>query len=326
MPRFLLKLFLFALLQCAIGAVVLANYRIDDNSFLAAVRDKHDRLAKLASPRLVLVGGSNVCFGTDSAQIEKSLAIGPVDMAMQGSLGVGYMLHEVEDEVRPGDIVVVSPEYEQLTRRMQESVTLMRLFEQNPAAVGQVDWDWPLVKMFLDEGHLCIREVVVRGIDRLASGKTPTSPLPYRREAFNEYGDVVGHHAMAPLPAEVRASQLLLGDSFDGQLRATIGQLNAFHEACRKRGADVYLFLPAIPERCLKRDEQKIRHIVERLKSDCTIPILNTPDEMAFPESEFFNTVYHLTEAGTARRTSLLVERLRDKIPSRNGTAASSAN
>ena len=323
MPRFLFKLVAFFALQGAIAAVVVANYRIDDNAFMAAIRDKHARLEQAPSPRMLLIGGSNVGFGTDSPQIKQALGVEPVNLGIQGSLGVSYMLNEALADVRPGDIVIVSPEYEQMVRRNEDPVTLVRLFEQRPAALGDIEWDWPLVKMFLDEGHLCLREIAVNSIERMRTGKIHQPPLPYRREGFNEYGDVVIHHNMAQWTHDVRSGHLLLSDSFDQRLRQVIEKFNTFHEACQERGAKVFLFWPAIPERCFDADETKIRQIVDTVTADCTIPQLNKPEEMLYPEDDFFNTVYHLTAEGARRRTKLLIDRVSAALPTTRGDADS---
>jgi hypothetical protein len=310
MARFLFKLALFLAVQCVVAAIVVANYRVDKNSFMAAVADKHFRLEHTSSPRVVLVGGSNVCFGTDSALIKQSLDVEPVDMALQGSLGLEYMLREVQDHVRPGDVVVLSPEYEQFAGSVQDVVTLMRLIEQRPSASNDFEWNWSMVKMALDEGHLCAREIVVRSVQRMRTGAVPSSARPYRLDCLNEFGDVTAHLRMQPNTNAVRRASLNFGNSFEDHLQRTIRRLNDFDEHCRTRGATVFLFFPAIPQHCYKESEGKLSLIAERLARDCTVPRLNTVEEMVYPEADFFDTVYHLGAAGVRRRTNLLITRL----------------
>ncbi len=90
-----------------------------------------------------------------------------------------------------------------------------------------------------------------------------------------------------------------------------IRALNRFMEYCRHRGIRVAYFFPAIPKAL--HDEASFGvGIARELKASVPgLVFLNEPGEMAYPVELFFDTVYHLNSAGTARRTELLVARLR---------------
>src|SRR4051812_20824293 len=115
MKLFIRNLTVFLVIQLFIWAGVLwvyARHRPFRKEYMAASIDKHRLLEQQPSPRILLIGGSNVAFGYDSPEIKRRLApYNPVNMGVHVGLGVDIMLGEVEPLLQPGDVVVVSFEY-----------------------------------------------------------------------------------------------------------------------------------------------------------------------------------------------------------------------
>jgi hypothetical protein len=95
MNRFVLEMLLFVLMQLALvsGLLHLFSDARAENPLYASTVIKHKRLAAAPSPRLILVGGSNVLFGIDSAMIERETDFNPVNMGLIGGLRLEYMLN-----------------------------------------------------------------------------------------------------------------------------------------------------------------------------------------------------------------------------------------
>ena len=89
------------------------NAQAEDDNYLAAVLEKDRLIRNAASPKIVLVGGSNLAFGIDSKMMQDSLGKTVVNMGLYAKLGLKYMLAQVRPYIREGDIVVVVPEYDQ---------------------------------------------------------------------------------------------------------------------------------------------------------------------------------------------------------------------
>jgi hypothetical protein len=83
----------------------------DAESGIAAIIDKHSRLEQRQSPKIIFIGGSNVLMGLDSAEIQKAFKRDVVNMGLGISLGLRYQLEEIRDQINPGDLIVVMPEY-----------------------------------------------------------------------------------------------------------------------------------------------------------------------------------------------------------------------
>src|SRR5437868_6343903 len=112
MRRFLRDLTLFFFVQATIAGVLFWHAANNPGTYLAVTRDKHERLAQISGPRMIMVGGSSVAFGTDSAELARRLPeYQPVNMGLHFGIGLDAMLAEIKPIVRAGDLLVLSPEY-----------------------------------------------------------------------------------------------------------------------------------------------------------------------------------------------------------------------
>src|SRR5678816_2773153 len=74
---------------------------VRDDSYLAAVLEKDRLIRNTPSPKIILVGGSNLAFGIDSKAIEDSLGLHVVNMGLYAKLGLKYMLAQVRPYIKP---------------------------------------------------------------------------------------------------------------------------------------------------------------------------------------------------------------------------------
>ena len=92
--------------------LMLAAYQwgphISTIDYLGGVRAKQERLASLGSPKVVLVGGSNVTFGLDSPLLEEALCRPVVNMTIHASLGFRFMVEQLDGGLGKGDLVSLS--------------------------------------------------------------------------------------------------------------------------------------------------------------------------------------------------------------------------
>ena len=105
--------FLIASFLMLITVVVIIRQKpVDYSGYAAAIIDKMQILADAGSPKIVFIGGSSLAFGLDSQEIEKNTGITVVNMGLHANLGLRFMTEQVKEYLAPGDIVVISPEYE----------------------------------------------------------------------------------------------------------------------------------------------------------------------------------------------------------------------
>lgn len=309
MKRFLVRLLLLlAIVAMLLTAVLLLvpNNKISDNSLFASY-DKHQRLSSLKSPKIVLVGGSNLPFSVKSKMIEDSLGMPVVDMGLHAGLGMNYILSEVEKDIHKGDVVVVSLEYQHFLNKTMfngEDLLAALLFDVNRDCMKYVklgQWMALLPKISLYASKKII-DLTPKTEDDFEDSFT--------RESFNEYGDEVAHYG---LPSVVHSGRKpALDNTVQGR---AIRRLSKFRDFLRKQGAEFILVACPYPQKQYAQDEKAIGLVVDKV-SAAGMPFEIEPKDCLFPDSLMFNTRYHLSEKATEMRTAQLINVLQKKCQS----------
>jgi hypothetical protein len=326
MRSFLRNLAIFLLVHLCFWAIVLWSYsrqRPFSIEVGAVTNDKQELLEHQSSPRIILVGGSNLNFGIESAEIERRTGYHPVNMGLNVGDGLAFMLKNVKPWLRSGDVVVISPEYEHFGDFFNGKGDFL---------YAEVEHRPSMIKSFtagnylevLDKGYIIAGSILRYTLQRkgeLVKQELAVKDSPYRRDAFNQYGDLAGHtHQISWLnkttdftgPADVQVTPQ--------KITRAINALNEFNDECQRRGVQVFYSFPPVPQELFKRHGVTIREIATELQHDLQFQILNTPEEMTFPLENFYDGVYHLTAVGSAKRTAQLINNLIEKgIKSKQG-------
>ena len=287
---------------------------------MAAMIDKHRRLESLGPPRLIFVGGSNLAFGIDSERIEKEIGIPTVNMGLHAGLGMPFMLNEIEPSIKKGDVIIMSFEYtldfllkgDRDTRRqaVQMSPEALLYLESPsgwlPSARRKVGYMVILIETSVKH----IQQTAVHGRRTQAAENTQdNNKSPYRRAAFSEHGDVVGHLDLEPAKEIGGRGQMPSQDYV-----AFIRRINRFAETAKSKGASVFFMFPAHPLSEFMRNKQEMLNYQDACIAKLNIEILNTPEMFAFPDNYFYDSVYHLRKEGRDLRTSMTLELLKKKL------------
>jgi hypothetical protein len=315
MRKFITNLAYFSVVQFLIAAIVIAVYvrcRPLGQHYLAAAIDKQENLKLQASPRIVFVGGSNLAFGLDSEEIAKQTKFHPVNMGLHVELGLNYVLNEAKAGLKSGDVVVVSPEYELFGEHyVGGGEILYTALEQHPANLRY--YSLQNVGLILNTGLLIAGEIIdydVRCLSKQQDSYDPNSRSnAYRRNGFNQYGDVVAHHSLPPKPFAIPS----IGSKISAATIArTIQDLNEFRQWCDQHGVVVVYSFPVVPDAYFKQNRNAIDEIQSAV-GGLSFAAIDSPAEMTLPIEDFFDTPYHLTEQGTKQRTERLLRGLKEK-------------
>ncbi len=313
MSTFLRRLAFFMAIHAAVWAVVFWSYarqRPFEIEMGAATIDKQQLLARQSSPRMILVGGSNLIFGIDSAQIERRTGYHPVNMGLNIGDGLAFMLKNVQPWLRRDDVIIVSPEYEHFGDFY---------YGKGDFLYEEVEHSVPMIKSFtvpnylevVKKGYIIPGEILrytVQEKGAITRQYLASKDSVYRRDGFNEYGDLVAHYgseirlqknSIVSVPSTSHIDEETIKRAIDG--------LNDFNDVCRARGVRVYYSFPPIPRDFVERDAPVINGIATALRHKLDFPILESPEDMIFPLNDFFDGYYHLTQAGGAQRTDRLV-------------------
>jgi hypothetical protein len=261
---------------------------------------------------LIFVGGSNVAFGINGGFFSERLKRHPINMGLFGPLGLAFQIRLLGDYARPGDVILILPEYGTLTTWIEAEPRARKdLLATWPGGAPYLDANGRSWKTYLDRYALASFAKWVVELRRGLFSESTSSSV-YARSSFNAHGDVVAHYGLPTSLDASRVEKQLFSFSCHGVAEA-IRLLNEFHAVCRERGIELFFAYPPLPEQQFQNSRQPIRRLEQALAKGLTIPVLVSPEEMSYPLDHFFDTQSHLSEKGVRRRCELLVNRLIDR-------------
>ncbi|MDN5215963.1 hypothetical protein QQ020_28050 [Fulvivirgaceae bacterium BMA12] len=308
MRKFLIHSFL--LLTIFSATIILINFISEEDEYssdyMAAIIDKHERANSIKEPKIILTGGSNVAFGIDSEELQKAFSIPVVNLALHRQLGLSFILKELKYAIKEGDIVFLCIEYffpgegeYKLQRHTSDYYKEAELF-YSPNKYDDL-------KLYLEETRLKYIDLFNSENVGAKQGnpdlKDSMNPLVYSRDAFNKYGDVVGHLDKKN-PGFLRGR----GTVFKYRFWEGISAINEFYAYAREMNVNVFYLFPPYPSSDFSKGYDIISQLRSDLNSHLKVEILNAPEDFVYPDSDFFDTIYHLNKNGRAKRTKKLIE------------------
>ncbi|MEX8548078.1 MAG: hypothetical protein V5804_10805 [Mucilaginibacter sp.] len=268
--------------------------------------DKNKLLKNTPSPCLIFVGGSNLAYGLDSKTIKDSLNINPINTGVHANIGLKYMLANTLQYIKPGDIVVLSSEYQQFYGNLAngEGELLSLVTDIVPQSRKLLDYQqvFTLVKLLPEYAQSKLRPILLfykfpknEGVGR------------YDRAAFNTYGDATAHWK---LPGENPKPYPAIQESFN--LDALQALLNFRNEVYQKK-AKLYVTFPGYQYSSYQKSVAQIKQVKEVLINNHFL-LISSPEEYIIPDSLIFDTPYHLTKKGVDYRTKHLIQDLKKVV------------
>jgi hypothetical protein len=276
----------------------LGGYLTRDSS-LATTALKHSRLDSLASPKLILVGGSSVPFGTNSRMLQDSLGIPVVNMGIQGSIGLRYMFEEIKDNVEEGDIIFFLGEHVHYHKiNVDGENTLYRLVSTYPKGIQyltprQIALGAYQIGPAIGE-HL--RYIQLRAVLK------PMGKKSYY-EQTNYFGDWFMHRGKASIYKPKKQKY-----NFEDISPTTFELLRSVDAFIEERGA--HFVVGCSPVAQTESDPEFFDQITAELEAS-SLTLVGDQNDYVFPDSFFYDTPYHLTYEKRDVRTQMLIRDLR---------------
>lgn len=267
------------------------------NSYLAAQIDKMELLRNTPTPRLILIGGSNLAFSVNSPELSRELGFPVVNMGLHGGLGLKFMLDRAKPLLRKGDFVVVMPEYEHFVGRFDGNETLLNLF---------------LVTH--DTNDL----MFIKPLDMLPAildFKPIIHKPPYTRDSFNGWGDVVVHLSMADRKFDPTTK---LEQDLD---YSTLDYLANFMHECDMKGIRTVYTHPCLMATNYTINSPIITEIDSALRDRVTVLPGISLQESVYDDNYFFNNRYHMNSKGRSVRTGKLLKAVNNWVNNHEQTA-----
>ena len=303
-----LALLLLALLPAAVltaGAALPDYYR---DSYYAELSLMYRRLRDTEGPKLVVVGGSNVAFGLDSALLEELLAEKGFDytvcpFGLYAAVGASAMLDLSQNALNEGDVVVLALEPTSETMSSYFGATAFwKCAENAPELLLAVSRDKQAALFgnyipYLQERY-----------DIYTSGILPQVEGVYAKESFNERCDLIflrAGNAMAlgyDTAAPVDLASVSISKDF-------AEQVNQYCRAAEKAGAQVCLSFSPVNRTALVGDVQEsVNAFFGLCNSTFNCPVISNPNSYILDSGWFYDSNFHLNSAGAVVRTCTLAE------------------
>ena len=288
----------FALLA-SLGFFIPAQF---DRTFLGELKYKVDRLYSIKEPKIVVIGGSSVPFGVDSALLEEAVGMPVVNFGLYATLGTKMMLDLSLGAIGEGDIVIIAPETDAQT---------YSLYFNAEAAWQACDSDFStLFKMSSDEAPKMFggfwKYVSQKLKYALAENHLDPAGV-YNRASFNEYGDISyerPYNVMAlgyDSTSAISFSPDIISDDF-------VAYVNEYTAKAEKRGAKVFFsFSPmnieAVP---IETSLADLNAFAAYIDEKFTVALISDPNYYLYESGYFYDSNFHVNDAGMTLHTATL--------------------
>jgi hypothetical protein len=293
MKKLFLKV-LILLLPVIVPAIIIILLPLPSDSYPLASIDKHRLLENTETPRIVLVGGSNLAFGIDSSLVQNAFNIPVINTAVQMGIGLGRMLDDLAPRLNSGDILLIVPEYEHFESAWNGSDAAYYLIfdaHQYRTLLNPHIYGFPT------------------GISSYLRNKVPAmirhhpNLFGHTRYGFNEYGDYVKHLTMEN--RQFTSPKKPLKNLEVHYLARFFALVDAF----TVRGIRVLVSYPSLEEGAFLASETFIGELDAALRSGA-VTVISNPRDYAFPRCYFYDSIYHLNAKGRELRTARLIRDL----------------
>ncbi len=294
---------LAALLPAALAAAALvALPKAYEETFLGELQDKYARLNETDEPKIVVIGGSSVAFGLDSAALEKATGYKVVNFGLYATLGTKIMLDLSVKGINRGDIVVLAPELDNQTLSLYFNATsawqglegdLSMLFR-----TGRDNWGDLLAQL---------PDYLSKRVHYATSGEKLSPSGVYRHDSFNEYGDICYPRPYNVMKFQYDRTQTirLVPEIFDADF---LKYLNDYIDRVTHRGAAVYFSYCPMNEAALSKDttDASVADFNSFIAENVGCEIITDPNSSIMDKGYFYDTNYHLNDAGVTVHTAYL--------------------
>ena len=272
-------------------------------TFLGELAPKYERLNAVDEPKVIIVGGSSVAFGLDSALLEEQIGMPVINFGLYATLGTKIMMDLSKANINEGDIVVLAPEMDAQT---------LSLYFNAEAALQGMESNWEMIRYIDSDDHSDLigglYEYLTKKVKYLREGLLDPVGV-YNRDSFNEYGDIVyerPYNTML-LGYDPTKSIELTSELFDEEFVAYVNDYTAY---CEEKGATVYFsFCPMNASAMSSANtEDSIFEFYSYLYEALDCEVIGNVNEYIIEENYFYDSNFHLNDSGVLLRTSLLAK------------------
>ena len=260
--------------------------------------DKNALLAATKSPKIILIGGSNVCYGINSKLLQDSLKMPVVDMAITAEVGMLFYYNQVKPYIHKGDIVVGIPEYAAYKdNKLYGEASMYELSVVQPSNLKYIaPIQWIRFPRFAGD-------IIKENYNTFVSEKN--SIISNGRNLYNALGDYEGHKGKNST-FKVNPTGSLKNERLE-MASAFKKMLDNFNIFCNQKGGT---YLHSFP--VYARSRYKMEWGNEMVKQLNGIAVINSPEEYLFGPDSLYDTENHIQYEYRDLRTKRLINNLKN--------------
>lgn len=263
--------------------------------------------------KIIIVGNSNIAFGSDSALAEQLLREGGLDYSvcnfgLYGSLGTKMMLDIAMSEAEEGDIIILATEL--------AGQSLSTYFSATEAWYA-LDGDMSLYFSFGKQEKMSLSgayaEYTAKKLEYFRSG-TPAQPSGvYASASFDERGDLKNYvRAYNIMPGGYDANNPLVLDSslFSDTF---VSYLNSSATNLKKRGVNLWLSFAPMNMSAFT-EEYDAAAFQSEVTELLDLRVISDVSDYIMDKGWFYDSNFHLNSAGMKVRTVQLVNDIKNEL------------
>jgi hypothetical protein len=307
--RYLLILAFSAVLSLAVIGILPATgiaRPTAEVSWVESLYSSKEAVARaIRGPRILAVGGSGTLFSFDSKLASKLLHRPVVNFGTHAGLGLPYILNRATQVIRPGDLVLLAPEYDllQLDDNPNElQIQFVKFYDP-----GFIERSPPREWLAYNFGYGVLQSLY-EGIKQAFRGRVAGRP----DITLDDFGNVRGNTVEKSVGLQLaNASPTFpVAGISDGEENA----LRKFATDAAARHVTVVVIPVSLIHTtgfCAPTYRLFLASLT-RMYSQLGLQVLGDPAMTYLLPSEMYDSIYHANDEGRARYTEIIVGLLRD--------------
>lgn len=261
--------------------------------------------------KILFLGNSSVAFGIDSALVEKEMANEGIDLeacnfGLYGALGSKAMMDFSLPLLHQGDTVVLHfEEYAQAMSLYFSGKEMWRSLDEDRSLCEKIkEQDWPSYlsdypSFVSEKRELGDKEIAVNGIYALASFdghgdlKNFERPQNQMSGAFDPDNPII-------------LNESLLNSDF-------LTAINSYAKTAKSQGAEVLFSYAPMNRKAFSFAHWSLEEYDEKLRDELALSFISDPAEALMEENYFYDSNFHLNEAGMKEHTLRLISDLKNE-------------
>jgi hypothetical protein len=268
----------------------------------ASIIGKYNRLKNIDTPKIILVGDSNVAFGFDSEKIQTAFNMPVVNFGLHAGLGQTFHTEMIKKHINEGDIVVIAPlTFNDNSDRIRDNVLAWVTIENHYHLWNGISSENYKDMLFAFPSYL--KKAIKLFLTN--RGNKPIEDI-YSLASFNEYGDVI-----FPRPECTMSEENY--EYFTSTALSQTMQIywNNYNRYVTDKKATLFMSSPPIPIVITKAELESLQN---QLEERLDFPMISHLTDYVYPFEYYFDVVGHLNDFGRAVRTEQFISDLSNAV------------